>query len=99
VSGAVNDSGARFAQGVGRLVQITDGAVVNGGVAKVGNGVVEIAGSSGEDVVFQAKGSGGLLLDGLGSAYTGKISGFGGANHANHKQYIDFLAGRLPARP
>jgi hypothetical protein len=92
VSGTVaNSGGTLFASDSGSRVQIASGAVVHGGVAEVGNGVVEIAGSSGENVAFLAFGTGGLVLDQLGSAYTGKVSGFGGSGHSDHNQFIDFL--------
>ena len=44
------------------LVEIASGAVVNGGVALIGDGIVEIAGSSGESVKFLSNGSGGLKI-------------------------------------
>ena len=71
---------------------IANGSVVNGGLAEVGSSVVEIAGSSGESVKFLSAGTGGLALDGVGSALQGKVSGFGGSGHSNHDQYIDFTA-------
>src|SRR5262249_25363898 len=93
VSGnVVNTSATLFARDSGSRVQIAIGAVVSGGIAEVGNGIVEIAGASAENVVFQSGGSGGLQLDGLGSSYTGKITGFGGSGHTNHAQFIDFTS-------
>jgi hypothetical protein len=98
VSGTVNNSGTLFASGSGSLVEIANGAVVNGGVAEVGNGIVDILGASSENVTFQAGGSGGLeLADDAAdtSAYTGKVSGFGvsgGISHADHTQYIDLTS-------
>ena len=92
VSGGVANSGTLFADGSGSLVEIANGAVVNGGIAEIGDGVVEIAGSSGESVKFLSTGSGGLELDGLGRAYTGRVSGFGGSGHTNHNQFIAFTA-------
>jgi hypothetical protein len=86
VSGTLTNSGTLFASGSGSLVEIANGAVVNGGVAEVGNGIVDIQGASSEKVTFQAGGSGGLQLDGLGSAYTGKVTGFG----QDTIQFIDF---------
>ena len=62
--------------------------IVNGGVAKIDNGVVDIQGASAENVAFLAGGSGGLDLNGVGSAYTGLVSGFGQNTH----QFIDFTA-------
>ena len=65
--------------------------MVNGGVAEVGNGIVDIEGASSEEVSFLAAGSGGLDLDDA-KLYTGKVVGFGGASHANHSQFIDLTA-------
>ena len=92
VSGTVSNGGTLFANGSGGLVEIASGAVVNGGVALIGDGIVDIVGSSGENVRFLSNGSGGLELDGVGSAYKGKVSGFGGSGHSNHDQFIDFTA-------
>jgi hypothetical protein len=66
--------------------------VVNGGVALIGDGIVDIAGSSGENVAFLPGGSGGLEIadtQGHTSAFSGRVSGFGGANHSNQLQFID----------
>jgi autotransporter passenger strand-loop-strand repeat protein len=77
-------SGTLFASGAGGKIEIA--GVVNGAsVAEVGNGVVDILGSSGERVTFQSGGSGELELDVLGSAYSGQVSGFG----QNTKQLLD----------
>jgi autotransporter passenger strand-loop-strand repeat protein len=82
--GTVANSGTLFASGTGSTVDIV--GVVNGGVAEVGNGIVDIKGTSGENVSFQSGGSGGLRLDdALAGTYTGKVSGFG----ENTKQFID----------
>src|SRR4029077_18847779 len=62
VSGTVSNSGTLFASGSGSLLELASGSVVNGGVAKVGNGIVDIQGASSENVTFQAGGSGGLEL-------------------------------------
>ena len=46
-------------------------------------------------VRFLSNGSGGLeIADSLGnvSAFTGLVSGFGGVNHSNHKQFIDLTS-------
>jgi hypothetical protein len=92
ISGTVTNGGTLFASASGSLLEIASGAVVNGGLALIGDGIVDIAGSSGESVKFLSAGSGGLELDGLGSAYKGKVSGFGGSGHSNHAQFIDFTA-------
>ena len=106
VSGTLTNSGTLFASGSGSLLKIASGAIVNGGFAEVGNGIVDIEGVSSENVTFQAGGSGGLqLADDAAdkTAYTGKVSGFGvsgGISHADHTQYIDltsvtFAAGQI----
>jgi hypothetical protein len=48
--------------------------------------------SSSENVAFLANGSGGLVLNGLGNAYAGRVSGFGvgSSAHSDHDQFIDF---------
>jgi len=88
ISGTVVNSGSLFASGSGSLLEIASGTVVSGGVAVVGNGIVDIEGASKENVRFVASGSGGLDL-GDPTAYTGKVAGFGGSSHANHTQFID----------
>jgi hypothetical protein len=92
VTGAVNNSSTLFANASTSLVRIVSGAAIHGGVAKVGNGLVLIEASSSEDVAFVANGNGGLALEGLGSAYRGRISGFGfgSSAHSDHAQFIDF---------
>jgi hypothetical protein len=58
--------------------------VVNGGLVEIeGKGEVTIAQASSENVTFQAKSTGELVLDS--TSYTGQISGFG----ANTSQSID----------
>jgi autotransporter passenger strand-loop-strand repeat protein len=94
VSGSVvNSGGTLFASGAASLIDVF--GVVTGGVTKIGNGVVDFEGSSGENVTFLANGSGGLVLaDSVAdpTAYVGRISGFGGANHANKVQFIDLAS-------
>ena len=66
--------------------------MVNGGVALIDNGIVEIAGSSGESVKFLPLGGGGLEIadqPGQTSAFNGKVSGFGGGDHSNNVQFIN----------
>ena len=62
ISGTVSNGGALFANEAGGLVEIASGAVVNGGVALIGDGIVDIAGSSSESVKFLSDGSGGLQI-------------------------------------
>jgi hypothetical protein len=91
IDGFLANSGALFASGSGSLVLIAAGAVVSGGSAVVGDGVVEVATSSSENVVFVASGNGGLVLDAaLGSGYKGRVFGFGGVSGANSAQFIAF---------
>ena len=94
VTGTVHNSGTLFASGSNSVVLITSGAVVTGGVAQIGDGIVFIAASSSENVTFLANGSGGLVLNGLGKAYTGRVSGFGfgSSAHSDHAQFIDFTS-------
>ena len=95
VSGTVTNGGTLFASAAGDLIEIASGAVVNGGVAQIGNGIVDIAGSSGESVKFLSNGSGGLkIADTAGhtSAFSGRVSGFGGSGHSNHTQFIDLVS-------
>jgi hypothetical protein len=87
VTGAVNNSGTLFASAANSLVQIASGAVVKGGVALIGDGIVDIAGSSGESVKFLSNGSGGLKIadtQSHTSAFSGSVSGFGGSGHSNN---------------
>ena len=91
VSGTVTNAGTLYASGSGSLVQIASGAVVNGGGVEVGNGIVDIVASGSESVSFLS-GSGGLEISdhaGDPTAYSGKISGFGGSGHTDTTQYID----------
>jgi hypothetical protein len=97
VSGTlVNSGGTVFASGVGGLVEIVSGAVVNGGIVEVGSGTVDIHSGGTANVVFLASGSGGVLAiedsQNNSSAFTGTVSGFGGVNHSNQAQSIDLVA-------
>ncbi len=89
IGGTIRNTGELYASSAESLIDIA--GVVEGGVALIGNGVVEIANSSGENVGFTVTGTGGLVLDGLGGAFSGRITGFGAAGHANSNQYIDFV--------
>jgi hypothetical protein len=93
--GAVTNSGTLFASGAGTLVDIDiDATVTGGGAAKIGNGILDIVGTDNQNVTFVAGGSGGLQIgDALGSdnAYTGVVSGFGGATHTNSAQFIELV--------
>jgi autotransporter passenger strand-loop-strand repeat protein len=90
LTGAVTNSGTLFASGAHSLIDIVGGATVTGGgIAKIGNGIVDIEGPGGDqNVVFQSGGTGGLYIGVLGSAYTGVVSGF----RQNVHQFIDFTA-------
>ena len=94
VSGIVLNSGTLIASGPGSLVEIVSGAVVSGGAVKIGNGIVDVFSGGTANVAFLSTGSGGLeIADALGSTsvFTGVVSGFGGANHANHAQFVDLV--------
>ena len=83
VSGTlVNSGGTVFASGVGGVVEIVSGAVVNGGIVEVGSGTVDIHSGGTANVVFLATASGGVLaiedLQNNATAFTGTVSGFGG---------------------
>jgi fibronectin-binding autotransporter adhesin len=90
VSGTVTNSGTLFASGADSLIDIVGGAIVTGGgIARIGNGIVDIeSAGDNQNVVFQSGGSGGLEIGVLGNAYTGTVSGFGQNTH----QFIDFTA-------
>src|SRR5262249_31684238 len=94
VTGTVHNSGALFASGSNSRILIASGAVVTGGGARIGDGVGFVTASSSENVAFVARGSGGLILNGLGKAYTGRVSGFGFGSSAlsDHDQFIDFTS-------
>jgi hypothetical protein len=89
--GTVTNGGTLFANSAGTELVIFAGAVVNGGVALIGDGLVDIEGSSGESGKFLSNGNGGLqIADAAGQAnlYSGRVSGFGGSGHSNHTQFI-----------
>jgi autotransporter passenger strand-loop-strand repeat protein len=93
LGGTVANYGTLFASGAGSLVDIASGAVVNGGgIAEVGNGIVDIqANGDNQNVSFLSRGSGGLELADTAanpSAFGGRIVGFG----KNTKQFIDLTA-------
>jgi len=93
-NGAVVKGGTLSAQNAGSEILLLGGALVSGGAVKIGNGVVEVAFSGSENVAFAANGSGGLILDGFGNAYKGRVSGFGfGASaHSDPSEFIVFNA-------
>ena len=71
------------------------GAVVSGGAVVVGNGIVDVLSGGSANVAFLSTGSGGLEIADNGanpSTFTGTVSGFGGVNHTNHKQFIDLVS-------
>jgi hypothetical protein len=93
VSGTTANSGTLYASGSGSVIEIAGGAVVNGGTTEVGDGKVEIAGASKENVSFLSNGSGILQLNSA-ATYTGKVSnfGFGTSAHNGHNEQIDLTA-------
>jgi autotransporter passenger strand-loop-strand repeat protein len=95
VSGALADSGTLIASGPGSLIEIASGGVVSGGAVVVGNGLVDVLAGGSANIAFLAAGSGGLAIEDSPSnvsAFTGAVSGFGGMNHTNHKQFIDLTS-------
>jgi hypothetical protein len=95
VSGTVLNSGTFIASGLGTLIEIASGGVVSGGAVVVGNGIVDVLSGGSANVAFLSNGSGGLEIEDSAnnaSAFTGKVSGFGGPGHANHKQFIDLVS-------
>ena len=95
VSGTVVNFGTLVASGAGSLLEIDGGAVVSGGAVVVGNGIVDVLSGGTADVKFLSNGSGGLEIADAplsASTFTGTVSGFGGVNHTNHKQFIDLVA-------
>jgi autotransporter passenger strand-loop-strand repeat protein len=91
LSGTTSNAGILFADGSGSLIDIV--GVVSGGTTEIGNGKVEIAGASKENVSFLSNGSGTLELNSA-TTYTGKVSNFGvGASaHSDHNEQIDLTA-------
>ncbi|HXX04925.1 MAG TPA: hypothetical protein VEJ37_11395, partial [Xanthobacteraceae bacterium] len=94
VSGTLGNGGTLFASGPGSELEITDGAFVKSAVIEIADGEVALqaGGSTTAEIAFTSTGSGGLILDGTGSAtYSGlRISGFGGVSGSASEQFIDF---------
>ena len=87
--------GTLIASGRTGLLQIASGAVVSGGVVEIGDGIVDVHSGGNANVAFLPTGSGGLEIADTQSnpdAYTGEVSGFGGANHSNNRQFIDLVS-------
>ena len=95
VAGTVINSGTFTASALGSIIEIASGGVVGGGAVTVGNGIVDVHSGGSANIAFQGNGSGGLEIEDSAnnaSAFAGRISGFGGANHTNHKQFIDLVS-------
>jgi autotransporter passenger strand-loop-strand repeat protein len=93
LAGTVDNSGTLFASGAHSLIDLASSAVVSGGgIAEVGNGIVDIqAAADNENVIFLSGGTGGLELSDTGinpSAFGGTVIGFG----QNTTQFIDLTA-------
>jgi hypothetical protein len=76
-------------------VEIISGAVITGGAVIVGNGIVDVLSGGTADAGFLSTGSGGLEIADThvnSQAFTGSVSGFGGANHTNKMQFIDLIS-------
>ena len=95
VSGTVLNSGTFIASGLGTLIEIGSGGVVSGGAVVVGNGIVDVLSAapptSPSSRTAQAASRSRTSANNA-SAFTGKVSGFGGPGHANHKQFIDLVS-------
>jgi hypothetical protein len=91
LSGTTSNAGILFADGSGSLIDIV--GVVSGGTTEIGNGTVEIAGASKENISFLSNGSGILELNSA-TTYTGKVSNFGvgSSAHSDHNEQIDLTA-------
>jgi hypothetical protein len=95
VSGALANFGSLIASGAGSLLEIDSSAVVGGGAVVVGNGIVDVLSGGTANITFLATGSGGLEIADTNlnsSTFTGTVTGFGGMNHTNHKQFIDLVS-------
>ncbi len=95
VSNTVSNGGTLLAAARGGVVEVTNGGVVSGAAVVVGNGIVEVQSGGSADVSFRAGGSGGLLIEdsqGDPTAFTGRVSGFGGVTHANHAEFIELTS-------
>jgi hypothetical protein len=58
-------------------------------------GTVHVLAGGSANVTFLSSGSGSLIIDDTASrvsAFLGTVSGFGGVNHTNHKQFIDLTS-------
>jgi autotransporter passenger strand-loop-strand repeat protein len=91
LGGTTSNTGTLFADGSGTLIKIV--GVVSGGTTEIGNGTVDIAGASKENVNFLSNDSGILQLNSA-ATYTGKVSnfGFGTSAHNGHNEQIDLTA-------
>jgi len=77
----------------GAAVSTTVGGIQD--VGSGGNGIVHVLSGGSADVAFVATGSGGLEIDDThlnSSTFSGRVTGFGGVNHTNHKQFIDLVS-------
>jgi hypothetical protein len=93
VSGTVANSGTLLASALGGLIEVA--GVVSGGAVTVGDGIVDVLSGGTANIAFRSNGSGGLeIADTPGNphAFSGTVSGFGGVNHTNHKQFIDLVS-------
>ena len=94
VSAVLADSGTLLASDLGSEVEIANGAVVGGGAVVVGNGIVDVlsGGTPMSPSFYRQRRAWIADTAGNASAFIGTVSGFGGINHANHKQFIDLVS-------
>jgi hypothetical protein len=93
INATVSNSGTIVAGSANSFVDIA--GVVSGGAVEVRNGIVDVLSGGTANIVFVTNDSGGLAIadsSGQTSAFTGTVSGFGGATHTNHNQYIDLTS-------
>jgi autotransporter passenger strand-loop-strand repeat protein len=106
ISSGGTDNGAQISGGTQAVFGVASGTTVfagsqvveKGGVASnaiIGNGIVDVLSGGTANIRFLSNGSGGLEIadtQNSTSAFTGAVSGFGGINHANRKQFIDLVS-------
>jgi autotransporter passenger strand-loop-strand repeat protein len=94
ISSGGTAAGLLVASGGSSFVEIASGSIIRPSALQIGNGVVDVLSGGSANVRFLT-GSGGLVIAdtaGQATAFGGTVTGFGGANHGNHKQFIDLAS-------